>query len=112
VYVSTNEGALHAFEIMPLHRDAKGLPTGVKRNGNLRWKIPLAERFLVKGKERVYVMGPRAEIWGLDEKTGAVSGRYPTSLLNHVITNTVDDFVYVANSAGYVYCLRESKESY
>jgi outer membrane protein assembly factor BamB len=112
VYVSSEDGALHAFEVMPMHRDGKGAPIGVKRNGNLRWKIPLAERFLFKGKDRVYVMGPRSEIWALDEKTGAVSGRYKTDLLHHVLTNTADEYMYVANAAGYVYCLKESKEAY
>jgi outer membrane protein assembly factor BamB len=112
VYVRTEEGALHAFEVMPMHRDGKGAAIGVKRNGNLRWKIPLAERFLSKGKDRVYVMGPRSEIWALHEITGEVSGRYPTEHLQHILTNAADEYVYVANSAGYVYCLKESKESY
>lgn len=112
VYVRTEEGALHAFEVYPLHRDAKGAVVGPRRNGNLRWKVPLAERFLFKGKERVYIMGPEKVIWALNEKTGEVSGRYPTENLQHVLTNAGDEYVYVANSAGYVYCLRESRKDY
>ena len=113
VYVKTDEGALHAFEVWPQHRDPKtNAAVGPKRNGNLRWKVPLAERFLFKGKERVYIMGPKGEIWAINEMTGAVVGRYPTTSLQHVMTNTADDFMYVANSAGYVYCLKESRQNY
>lgn len=112
VYVPTEDGALHAFEVMPMHRDAKGVSLGNKRNGNLRWKLPLAERFIFKGKERVYVMGPKKEIWAVDEMTGATLGRYPTNLLQFVLTNTKDDYVYVANASGHVFCLKESRQSY
>ena len=112
VYVRTEAGALHAFEVYPLHKDAKGNIIGARRNGNLRWKVPLAQRFLFKGKERVYIIGPNDDIWALNEMTGEVTGRYRTDLLQHVLTNTQDEFMYVANSAGYVYCLRESRKDY
>jgi len=39
-------------------------------------------------------------------------GRFPTQYIQHIMTNTADDFMYVANSAGYVYCLKESKQAY
>jgi hypothetical protein len=74
--------------------------------------VPLAERFIFKGKERVYIMGPKGEVWAMNELTGAVSGRYPTQHLQHIMTNTADEYMYVANSAGYVFCLKESKQSY
>jgi outer membrane protein assembly factor BamB len=110
VYVRTEEGALHAFEVMPMHRDPKtNAALGPKRNGNLRWKIPDGERFLLKGRERVYIMGPKKEIWAIQEMTGEIVGRYRTDLLHHVLSNTADPFVYVANSAGYLYCLKESR---
>ena len=112
VYVKTDRGALYAFEVMPMHRDAKGAVLGPKRNGRLRWKVPLAERFLFKGKERVYIVGPRNEIWALDEMSGKIIGRYPTLHLQHLISNTKDEFVYFANSSGYIFCLKESKQSY
>ncbi len=113
VYVKTEEGALHAFEILPVHRDPKtGASLGPKRNGNLRWKIPLGERFIVKGRERVYVMGPNAEIYAIHEMTGEITGRYPLQLVKHILTNTSDDFLYVAGPDGQVFCLRESKENF
>jgi len=112
VYVKTEEGALHAFEVMPMHRDPKGASLGNRRNGNLRWKLPLGERFLFKGKERVYVMGPNDEIWAVNEMTGETTGRYPTRLLQHILTNTVDDHIYVANAGGHIFCLKESRQSY
>jgi len=113
VYVSTEDGALHAFEVMPMHRDLKtGASLGNKRNGNLRWKLPLAERFIFKGKERVYVMGPKKEIWAVDEMSGATLGRYPTNLLQFVLSNASDEYVYVANASGHVFCLKESRQNY
>lgn len=113
VYVATDEGALHAFEVMPMHRDPKtNASLGNKRNGNLRWKLPLAERFIFKGKERVYVMGPKHEIWAVDEMSGATLGRYPTNLLQFILTNTADDYMYVANASGHVFCLKESRQAY
>jgi outer membrane protein assembly factor BamB len=113
VYVATDDGALHAFEVMPMHRDPKtNAAVGNKRNGNLRWKLPLAERFIFKGKERVYIMGPRKEIWAVDEMSGATLGRYPTDLLQFVLTNTKDEYIYVANASGHVFCLKESRQTY
>ncbi|MBI3857409.1 MAG: PQQ-binding-like beta-propeller repeat protein [Planctomycetes bacterium] len=113
VYVPTEDGALHAFEVMPMHRDPKtNASLGNKRNGNLRWKLPLAERFIFKGKERVYIMGPNKEIWAVDEMTGATLGRYPTNLLQFILTNTKDEYIYVANASGHVFCLKESRQAY
>jgi outer membrane protein assembly factor BamB len=113
VYVKTDDGALHAFEVFPQHRDQKThAALGPKRNGNLRWKVPLAERFLFKGKERVYILGPKNEIWAMNEMTGAVVGRYPTTYLQHIMSNPSDELMYVANSAGYLYCLKESRQNY
>ncbi len=113
VYVRTEEGALHAFEVMPMHRDPKtGAAIGPRRNGHLRWKIPLAERFIFKGKERVYVMGPKREVWAVNEMSGEVVGRYPGDGLHYVMTNAADEYIYVAHAAGYVYCLKESRVSY
>ena len=68
--------------------------------------------FLFKGKERVYIIGPNVDIWAMNETSGEVIGRYKTDLLQHIPTNTMDEFIYVANSAGYVYCLRESRKDY
>ncbi len=118
VYVKTEGGALFALDMFPMHRNKKGeidIPKSGgewpwMRHGILRWKLPLGERFLVKGKERVYVMGPNNEIYQMDEMTGDVIGRYPMNLLQHIVTNPIDNILYVANSAGYVFALRESKD--
>jgi outer membrane protein assembly factor BamB len=113
VYVATEGGALHAFEVLPVHRDPKtGQVLGPRRNGALRWKLPLGSRFLFKGKERIYVLGPKNEIYAMEENSGKIMGRYPTRHLQHLPTNTADEFVYAANAAGYVYCLKESPQRY
>jgi outer membrane protein assembly factor BamB len=113
VFVKTEDGALHALEIMPMHRDPKtNAPQGVRRSGNLRWKLPLGERFLVKGKDHVYVMGPKNVIFKVEELSGDVLGRYPIEYFQHIMTNPADGMLYVANGAGYVYCLMESKREF
>ncbi len=110
VYVKTNGGALLALEVWPQHKDPKtGAETGMKRDGRLRWKLPLGERFLVKGADRVYILASNRVIESRNEFTGAVLGRFRTNLLQHLITNNKDGYMYVANSAGYIFCLKESK---
>jgi len=111
VYFKTEGGALFALEINPQHIDPKtGKSIGPKRNGNLRWKLPLGERFLTRGKDHVYVLGPNQEVYRLNENTGEVIGRYPLRLLQHVVTNPLDDILYVAHPSGYVWALREAKD--
>ncbi len=112
VYVKSEGGALFALEIFPVHRRKNGDVLGPKRNGGLRWKLPLGERFLVAGEEYVYVLGPRKEIFAIKDVTGEIVGRYPTSRLQILLTNTMDDIFYCANSSGYIYALRESKERF
>jgi outer membrane protein assembly factor BamB len=118
VYVATEGGALFAFDIFPMHRNKEGkidVPKAGgewrwKRSGIERWRLPLGERFLVKGKELVYVMGPNAEMYAMEEMTGKIIGRYRFHYFAHVLTNPIDNILYVANPAGYVYALREPKD--
>ncbi len=110
VYVKTEDGALFALNVMPLHNQAD--PSSWRRSGEMRWKIPLGERFLMKGKQYVYVLGPRKEIYAMNEMMGDLAGRYPTRHLQFLVTNTADDLFYCANSGGHIFALRESKEEY
>lgn len=112
VYVKTEEGALFALNIFPVHIATDGSVLGPRRNGELRWKVPLGERFLLKGKRGVYILGPRGEIYAMEEATGDIHGRYPTKTLQFFLTNTADDLFYCATSGGHVFALRESKENY
>ena len=112
VYVKSEGGALFAFDIFPVHRRPDGSVMGAKRNGSLRWKLPLGERFLMKGEDYVYVLGPDQEIYAIKEMSGHIVGRYPTKRLHMFVTNTSDDLFYCANSSGYIYALRESSERY
>jgi len=85
---------------------------GPRRNGELRWKLPLGERLLLKGKNAVFVLGPRGEIYAMAETTGDILGRYKTRQLEFLLTNTSDDFFYCATASGHIFALRESKERY
>lgn len=118
VYVKTEGGALFALNVFPMHTSKDGsIPPPAsaadwpwRRSGELRWKIPLAERFLTKGRQYVYILGPNDEIYAMREMTGEIVGRYPLRLMSHVLTNPRDNILYVANPAGYVFALTESKE--
>jgi hypothetical protein len=114
VYVKSDEGALHALELDPQHRNAKtSAAEGPKRFGNQRWKLPLGERFLVKGgSDRVLVLGPQSELYQIVETTGAIVGRFPLVEITHVLTNPWDPILYVATDGGAVYALEESGSSY
>jgi outer membrane protein assembly factor BamB len=113
VYVRSEDGALFALNTVPVHAaSAPNEPLQWKRNGELRWKIPLAERFLFKGRGSVYVLGPKKEIYAVQEFTGDLVGRYKTRYLQFLVTNTADDFFYCANAGGTIFALKESKENY
>lgn len=111
VYVKSEEGALFAFNVAPMHTASDGSVLGPKRNGELRWKIPLGERFLMKGKAYVYILGPKSEIYAMEEMTGDIVGRYKTKHLRYLITNTADDYFYCATPAGQLFALKETKEN-
>jgi hypothetical protein len=42
--------------------------------------------------------------------SGEVIYRHGLNHLQHVVTNPIDDMVYVASPAGYIYALRESRD--
>jgi outer membrane protein assembly factor BamB len=120
VYVKTEQGALFALDVAPMHgkgstwqgfvAPAAGEGWPWRRSGTLRWKLPLGERFVVKGRDYVYVLGPNRELYCMNETKGEVIGRYPLKLFQHVVTNPQDDILYVAHPSGYLWALRESKE--
>jgi hypothetical protein len=66
----------------------------------------------VKGSNYVYVLGPRNEIYAVKEFSGEIVGRYPGGQLTFLLTNIEDDIFYCANSSGYIYALRESKDRF
>jgi outer membrane protein assembly factor BamB len=114
VYAKSDDGALFALELDPQHRNTKtSAAEGPKRFGSLRWKLPLGERFLVKGSsDRVLVLGPNSEIYQYVESTGAIVGRNQLVEITHVLTNPWDSILYVATDGGAVFALEESGSSY
>ena len=114
VYAKTDDGALFAVELDPQHRNAKtNASEGVRRGGALRWKLPLGERFIVKGgSDRVLVLGPGSELYQFVESTGENAGRFPMVELTHVLTNPWDPILYVATDGGAVFALEESGSQY
>jgi outer membrane protein assembly factor BamB len=114
VYVKSDDGALFALELEPVHKNPKTQAVeGTKRGGQLRWKLPAGERFVVKGGgDRVLVLGPNSELYLFAEMSGEIVGRFPVKEISHVLTNPYDSILYVATDAGAVYALEESGSSY
>jgi outer membrane protein assembly factor BamB len=112
VYQKTEQGGLLALNVKPVHRTEKGEVLGERRNGELRWRYPLGERFVVKTKTRVYILGPGRELVGMDETSGTIKSRHSLSLFPYVLTNTGDDILYLIHPAGHIFRCQESKTEF
>jgi outer membrane protein assembly factor BamB len=112
VYVKTEHGALLALHVRPLHRDEKGKPIGERRNGELRWQIPLAERFVVKTPSRVYILGANHQLFGVEEMSGTIKSRHDLSPFPYVLSNTIDSTLYLVHPAGHFFLCKESKTEF
>jgi outer membrane protein assembly factor BamB len=112
VYVKTEHGALLALDVKPMHKDEKGEEIGERRNGALRWRIPLAKRFVVKTPSRVYVLGKDAQLIGVEEMSGAIKSRHDLSAFPFILTNTIDGTLYLSHPEGHFYVCKESKTEF
>jgi outer membrane protein assembly factor BamB len=112
VYVKTQYGALLSLSVKPLHKDDQGKVLGERRDGELRWRIPLAERFIVKTPSRVYVLGQSRQLFGVEETSGTIKSRHDVSLFPYIMTNAVDGTLYLIHPAGHFYVCRESKTEF
>jgi len=112
VYVKTENGALLALNVKPLHKDEAGKVIGERRDGELRWRIPLGERFVVKTPSRVYVLGKDTQLIGVEEMTGALKSRHDLAAFPFILTNTMDGTLYLVHPAGHFYVCRESKTEF
>jgi outer membrane protein assembly factor BamB len=114
VYVKSDDGALFSLELDPQHRNSKtGATEGVYRTGKRRWKLPLGERFVVRGgDDRVLALGPASELYLMNDRTGEIAGRYPMVDIRHVLSNPWDSILYVATEWGHVFALEESGSQY
>lgn len=110
IYVKTEDGYLHALEAMPQHLDKDGCATGPWSMGRLRWQMPNAERFLLKTKSGVYILGENATVYKLVEDTGKILGTYKLTDIQYVFTNTMDELWYCGTGDGHIFCLQEWRE--
>jgi outer membrane protein assembly factor BamB len=112
VYVRTEDGYLHSFEVMPQHKDANGVSWADEaRPQGPRWSIPQAERILMRSANWIYLMGNNHTVLRVNEQTGVITGKYPLRVFRHVFTNRMDDLFYVATDDGHFVALREFKAS-
>jgi outer membrane protein assembly factor BamB len=110
IYVKTEDGYLHALEAMPQHVDKDGAVQGPWSFGRLRWQMPRAERFVLKTGTGVYVMAEDNLLTKVEELTGRVIGQYPVQNFPFIMTNTMDDLLYLVTTDGHLLCLREWRE--
>jgi outer membrane protein assembly factor BamB len=71
------------------------------------WTLPGGERFILKGREAVYVLGSNRELMALNESTGQVVARYAAGSFSQVATNLTDGLLYVAGPGNQVTCLTD-----
>lgn len=112
VYVKTEQGALLALNVKPVHKNEKGEVLGERRNGELRWRIPLGERFVVKTKDRVYVLGAHRQLIGVDEMSGTIKSQHDLGYFPYILTNTQDSLLYLVHPTGHFYVCKESKTEF
>lgn len=117
VYFKTDNGYFYALNVMSVHKDEQGNFVNKvgdesivqwKKTGELRWKKPHWEHFLVKGKNKVYCLAPDNEIYAVDEMSGEIKGCYKIKYLDFLLTNTLDGTFYCATKSGYIFALKES----
>jgi hypothetical protein len=110
IYVKTEDGYLHALEAMPQHLDKDGVAIGPWSMGRLRWQMPNAERFLLKTKTGVYILGENRIVYKMVEETGKVLGEFKLEDFQFVFTNTMDELWYAATGDGHIFCMQEWRE--
>lgn len=92
VYVKSDKNALFALDA----------PTG-----KLLWKLPRADRFLIRGNRAVYLLrGSR--IFAVSPKTGEIMNRFPRGPFAHLVTNTASPVLYMATRDGFLFAAQES----
>ncbi len=82
------------------------------KTGQKKWMLPGGERFLVRSKRLVYVLGPGHEIVGIDEKTGDIRARWNANLFPILVTNEATPVLYLATPDGHLIAASESNEKY
>lgn len=108
LYVRVENDALMALDVAPAVTAEDGTFKRTQRTGRLRWQLPAGRRFVLRLKDRrVLVMGPRRQLYEMDDSDGRVRNRHSTFGLDYVLTNTGDGVLYVVTRAGRIFALRE-----
>ncbi len=80
--------------------------------GKKKWMVPDGDRFLVRSKRLVYVLGPGHEILGIDDASGEIRVRWNANLFPILMTNETTPVLYLATPDGHVIAATESNEKY
>lgn len=108
VYVKTENDALLALEARPTIKGPAGQQDRVDRNGRLKWRLPMGQRFVAPLRNgRVLVEGTSCDLVVIEEATGKIVSRHSTHPLSYIVTNTQDETVYAVTEAGHIFALRE-----
>jgi outer membrane protein assembly factor BamB len=76
------------------------------------WSANGIDDYLAAGPNAVFVRSRSGSLLALDPATGATKFHVPTAGLNYVVTNDLDDQLFVADAVGHIICLRELNGQY
>lgn len=78
------------------------------KKGEKVWEFEKGQRMLISGKDKVYILREGNVLVILDKKTGRRRAEFPLPDFRFVLTNDVDDVLYLVNDRGYIFALQES----
>jgi len=86
----------------------RGLLAIDRQSGRLRWLLPRGRRLLSRAAGAVYVLGRDGLLFVVDETTGAIRDRIPSSGATFAPTDPAADAVFLADTGGRLLCMRPS----
>jgi outer membrane protein assembly factor BamB len=91
----------------------KGMHAIDKRTGKLLYIKKDAWFPLCRGKDRIYLAGPKADsVIAVEERTGKELGRSSIDMFSHVVSDPRGRLVYLVTGDGYMYAAKESEVDY
>jgi outer membrane protein assembly factor BamB len=78
------------------------------KTGRKVWEFERGQRMLFSGKDKVYILREGNVLVILDKKTGRRRAEFPLPDFKFLITNDMDDVLYLINDRGFIFALQES----
>ncbi len=78
------------------------------KTGQKVWEFEKGLRMVFSGKDKVYILREGNVLVILDKKTGRRRAEFPLPDFQFVMTNDIDDVLYLVNRRGFIFALQES----